>query len=79
MSTKVAMFIVVYLMQVKHLTDTLGKTFQDFNREEKVSFLFICLLLRLLDKLLVLHGDFKQGGVLSPILFTLYIDKLSIN
>ena len=36
MYTKAVMFIVVYSMQVKHLTEYIGKTIQDFNREESV-------------------------------------------
>ena len=68
----------------------MGKTFQDFNREESV-FLFIRLLLDSYLKQLTcvawglfksryfsLSNGVKQGGVLSPILFTLYIDKLLI-
>ena len=67
---------------------TLGKTIQDSNREESV-FLFICLLLDsylrqvscvawgfLKSRYFSLSNGVKQGGVLSPILFTLYIDKL---
>ena len=39
MSTKVGMFIVVYLMQVMQLTEYIGEDFQDVNREE-VSFMY---------------------------------------
>ena len=52
------MFIVVYLMQVKHLT--LGKTIQDFNREEIYIYiyLYVYYCIAILDNFLVLHGDF---------------------